>query len=90
MDTGILVKDFATTSKVFNSGNRTSISVMPHCTRGTSKNNTSIFSNFYIAESNIPIDYEPYKADKKEVPLSIPLRKIPDGVKDTIEKVNNE
>lgn len=34
--------------------------------------------------------YEPHKSDKKEISLNEPLRGLPNGVKDTIEKVNGE
>ena len=35
-------------------------------------------------------NYEPHKSDKKEISLNEPLRGLPNGVKDTIEKVNGE
>lgn len=35
-------------------------------------------------------NYEPYKSDKKEISLNEPLRRLPNGVKDTIERVNGE
>ena len=34
--------------------------------------------------------YEPHKSDKKEILLNEPLRGLPNGIKDTIEKVNGE
>lgn len=34
--------------------------------------------------------YEPYKEDKKEISLNEPLRGLPNGVRDTIEKINGE
>lgn len=34
--------------------------------------------------------YEPHKSDKKEVSLNEPLRGLPNGIRDTIEKVNGE
>ena len=35
-------------------------------------------------------NYEPYKSDKKEISLNEPLRGLPNGIKDTIEKVNGK
>lgn len=40
--------------------------------------------------NNQTTDYEPYKSDKKEILLNEPLRGLPNGIKDTIEKVNGE
>lgn len=37
-----------------------------------------------------PTHYQPYILDKKEILLNEPLRGIPNGIKDTIEKVNGE
>ena len=34
--------------------------------------------------------YEPHKSDKKEISLNEPLRGLPNGIRDTIEKVNGE
>ena len=34
--------------------------------------------------------YEPHKSDKKEISLNEPLRGLPNGIKDTIEKINGE
>ena len=34
--------------------------------------------------------HEPYKEDKKEISLNEPLRGLPNGVRDTIEKINGE
>ena len=35
-------------------------------------------------------NYEPYKENKKDISLNEPLRGLPNGVKDTIEKINGE
>lgn len=44
-----------------------------------------------IIEGNImPSDYIHYDSNKKEILLNEPLRGLPNGVKDTIEKVNGE
>lgn len=37
-----------------------------------------------------PTHYQPYVLDKKEISLNEPLRGLPNGVKDTIEKINGE
>ena len=34
--------------------------------------------------------YEPHKSDKKEILLNEPLRGLPNGVKDSVEKINGE
>ena len=34
--------------------------------------------------------YEPHKSDKKEISLNEPLRGLPNGIRDTIEKINGE
>lgn len=63
----------------------------------TNNSNTNNFSNTveinelmicYADISQIP--YEPHKSDKKEISLNEPLRGLPNGVKDTIEKINGE
>ena len=46
--------------------------------------------NLQIELSEAQTYYEPYKEDKKEISLNEPLRGLPNGVKDTIEKVNGE
>lgn len=44
-----------------------------------------------IIEGNImPSDYIHYDSDKKEILLNEPLRGLPNGVKDSVEKVNGE
>ena len=43
-----------------------------------------------IELSETQTHYEPYKENKKEISLNEPLRGIPNGVKDTIEKINGE
>ena len=63
----------------------------------TNNSNTNNFSNTveinelmicYADASQIP--YESHKEDKKEILLNEPLRGLPNGVKDTIEKINGE
>lgn len=46
--------------------------------------------NLQIELSGAQTNYEYYKEDKKELLLSEPLRGLPNGIKDTIEKVNGE
>ena len=47
------------------------------------------FTNIQLEEiSKTP--YQPYKEDKKEISLNEPLRGLPNGIRDTIEKVNGE
>ena len=41
-----------------------------------------------VSDSNN--DYSPFRIDKKEISLNEPLRGLPNGVKDTIEKINGE
>ena len=43
-----------------------------------------------IELSETQTHYEPYKGDKKEISLNEPLRGLPNGVRDTIEKINGE
>ena len=50
----------------------------------------AIISNIQLEENSTATSYEPYKEDKKEISLNEPLRGLPNGVKDTIEKVNGE
>lgn len=40
--------------------------------------------------NNQTTNYESFRVDKKEISLNEPLRGLPNGVKDTIEKVNGE
>ena len=47
------------------------------------------FTNIQLEEiSKTP--YQPYKEDKKEILLNEPLRGLPNGIKDTIEKIKGE
>ena len=50
----------------------------------------AIISNIQLEENSTATSYEPYKEDKKEISLNEPLRRLPNGVKDTIEKINGE
>lgn len=43
-----------------------------------------------IELSETQTHYEPYKEDKKEISLNEPLRGLPNGIRDTIEKINGE
>lgn len=43
-----------------------------------------------LEEGDSVADFSYYKEDKKEISLNEPLRGLPNGVKDTIEKVNGE
>ena len=48
------------------------------------------FSEIQLEESTTSSEFESYKSDKKEISLNEPLRGLPNGVKDTIEKINGE
>ena len=48
------------------------------------------FSEIQLEESTTSSEFESYKSDKKEISLNEPLRGLPNGIKDTIEKVNGE
>ena len=43
-----------------------------------------------LEEATTPTEYEPHKQDKKQISLNEPLRGLPNGVKDSIEKINGE
>lgn len=73
---------------VFNTGNHTTLYLVmgKHNT-----NNTDITVHDVMLEYETNISpYEPHKSDKKEILLNEPLRGLPNGIKDTIEKVNGE
>ena len=55
---------------------------------GFSFNNEEFW--FMLEKTDSFTSYEPYKEDKKEITLNEPLRRIPNGVKDTIEKINGQ
>ena len=48
------------------------------------------FSEIQLEEASTNSDFELFKADKKEIVLNEPLRGLPNGIKDTIEKINGE
>lgn len=48
------------------------------------------FSEIQLEESTTSSEFDSYKEDKKEISLNEPLRGLPNGIKDTIEKVNGE
>ena len=48
------------------------------------------YSNIQIEINDLSTDYKSHKEDKKEISLNEPLRGLPNGVKDTIEKINGE
>lgn len=48
------------------------------------------FSEIQLEESTTSSEFESYKSDKKEISLNEPLRGLPNGIKDTIEKINGE
>ena len=62
------------------------------CIRIKSNTTSGTYSvkDLQIELSETQTHYEPYKEDKKEILLNEPLRGLPNGVKDTIEKVNGE
>lgn len=49
-----------------------------------------VVSCIMLEQGKVATEYEPQPIDKKEVTLDEPLRGLPNGVKDTIEKVNGE
>lgn len=53
-------------------------------------NNNVIFEDIQITKDMTPTEYEPYKSNQKEILLNEPLRGLPGGAKDTIEKVNGK
>ena len=50
----------------------------------------AIISNIQLEENSTATSYEPYKENKKEISLNEPLRGLPNGIRDTIEKINGE
>ena len=53
---------------------------------------TNVNTNLKIQleKGNIRTSYVPYSINKKEISLNEPLRGLPNGIRDTIEKVNGE
>ena len=43
-----------------------------------------------LEKGNIRTSYVPYSINKKEISLNEPLRGLPNGIRDTIEKINGE
>ena len=62
------------------------------CIRIKSDTTSETYSvkDLQIELSETQTHYEPYKEDKKEISLNEPLRGLPNGVRDTIEKINGE
>ena len=62
------------------------------CIRIKSNTTSGTYSvkDLQIELSETQTYYEPYKEDKKEILLNEPLRGIPNGIRDTIEKINGE
>lgn len=52
--------------------------------------NIVTFSNIQLEENSEATTYDLPKLDKKQISLNAPLRGLPNGIKDTIEKVNGE
>ena len=48
------------------------------------------YSNIQIEINDLSTDYESHKENKKEISLNEPLRGLPNGTRDTIEKINGE
>lgn len=48
------------------------------------------FTNIQLQKSNSGTEFDIYRNDKKQISLNKPLRGLPNGVKDTIEKINGE
>ena len=53
-------------------------------------NDNSVVSCIMIEQGKIATEYKPQIIDNKDILLSEPLRGLPNGVKDTIEKINGE
>ena len=70
----------------FNSGTYSDffISLNANGTIGTSYE--AIFENIQVEKNSEPTDYEPYFSKDYVIPLSAPLRSLPNGTKDTIEE----
>ena len=62
------------------------------CIRIKSNTTSGTYSvkDLQIELSETQTHYEPYKENKKEISLNEPLRGLPNGVRDTIEKINGE
>lgn len=54
------------------------------------ESSTITYVDLQIVEGSTVDSIDSYKEDKKEISLSEPLRGLPNGIKDTIEKINGE
>lgn len=62
-----------------------------HINHSVALANKVTIKNLMIAKGHVDISsFKPYELNKKEILLNEPLRGLPNGVKDTIEKVNGE
>ena len=62
-----------------------------HVNHGVALANKVTIKNLMIVKGHVDISsFKPHKSNKKEISLNEPLRGLPNGVKDTIEKVNGE
>lgn len=84
---GYLAFNIPPSGKSFNTGIHNVIGIRLDVNMGEK---THSFWDFQLEEGSTATEYEPYKEDKKEISLNEPLRGLPNGVKDTIEKVNGE
>lgn len=53
-------------------------------------NSDCVISCLMLEQGKVSTEYKPQQVDKKEISLNEPLRGLPNGVRDTIEKVNGE
>ena len=53
-------------------------------------NSDCVISCLILEQGKTATEYKPQEVNKKEISLNEPLRGLPNGVKDTIEKVNGE
>lgn len=56
----------------------------------SAESSTITYVDLQIVEGSTVDSIDSYKEDKKEISLNEPLRGLPNGVKDTIEKINGE
>lgn len=84
---GYLAFNIPPSGKSFNTGIHNVIGIRLDVNMG---GKTHSFWDFQLEEGSTATEYEPYKEDKKEISLNEPLRGLPNGIRDTIEKVNGE
>lgn len=82
LDTGKNFTSISTTQRVVE------ITIYSQMTWANSQNATTIFNNLMISVDGG--EYEPYKEKTTTIPLSEPLRSLPNGVKDKLYVQNNK